>query len=565
MPSTLFRFLPVALALFLLALPARGQYTRDDAANKKIRQAIDVHYLATEFDKAEGVLTGTITACADKCSPQVLAKAWMYVGVVRGSALNDAAGAKEAFAKAKALDPKVKLDAELATPETQKIFAEVAGGAEVAAESAPETAAATPKETEATAGEATALDCTPSVMEIETRRPIPVECKVDLEGGSLELRFKPAGEDWQSLAMNRSGESFRAQIPCDKTAVSGTFRLFVRAKDKSGDEVAAWGSKANPIQIALVESSAQEPPAFDGASAPSRCEAKEDCPPNFPGCNEKPAQACSDDSDCASGVCFDGKCTGDVAKGNSYRKNWFGLHVAQDLTFVGGSDICTQASQNDDSFACYYAGSRSGAYVDEPYPGTDTSTSLVFATTRILVSYDRALSPNWLAGVRIGYALGGGPPSGRDVNYDSEGRITEVVAEGRAFLPIHLEARISHWFGADVLSKQGMRPYVHAGGGLAQVDAKVETPVRDCGLFAPRGSAEYQACASGQIPATEPGLTEVKLDAWKKLGQGFVNAGGGVVYTFSERFGLQLNLNLMLTVPVTGFVVEPSLGAVMGF
>jgi hypothetical protein len=564
--SIIFRVLPFALALSLLSFPARGQYTRDEAANKKIRQAIDVHYLATEFEKAEAVLTGTIAACAEKCSPQLLAKAWMYVGIVRGSALNNMAGAKEAFAKAKALDPKVKLDAELATPEAQKTFAEVAGAAEAAApESAPETAAAAPKETAAPEGEAVALECTPSVMEVETRRRIPVECKVDLEGGSLELRFKPAGEEWQSLAMNRQGESFRAEIPCDKTAVSGTFRLFVRVKDKSGDEVAAWGNKANPIQIALVESSAQEPPAFDGASAPQRCEAKEDCPPNFPGCNEKAAQACSDDSDCSSGVCFDGKCTGDAAQGNGYRKNWIGLHVAQDLTFIGGTDICTQASQNDDSFACYYAGSRSGAYVDDPYPGTDTSSSLVFATTRVLLSYDRALSPHWLAGVRVGYAFGGGPPSGRDVVYDTEGRITEVVDEGLAFLPIHVEARVSHWFGAGVLSKTGIRPYVHAGGGLAQVDAKVETPVRDCGLFAPRESAEYAACASGQIPSSEPGLQEVKLDAWKKLGQGFITAGGGAVYAFTERFGLQLNLNLMLTVPVTGIVVEPSLGAVMGF
>jgi hypothetical protein len=561
------RVLPLALALSLLSFPARGQYTRDEAATKKIRQAIDVHYLATEFDKAEGVLTGTIAACVDKCSPQVLARAWMYVGVVRGSALNNMAGAKEAFAKAKALDPKVKLDAELATPDTQKAFAEVPGGAEAAAspDAAGEPEAGAAAETAAPAGEAVALECTPSVMEIETRRSIPVECKVELADGSLELRFKPAGEDWQSLPMNRHGEAFRAEVPCDKTAVSGTFRLFVRAKDKSGDEVAAWGSKANPIQIALVEHSSQPPPAFEGRSAPPRCAAKEDCPPNFPGCNEKAAQACTDDSDCASGVCVDGKCDGDAAVGNAYRKNWLGLHIAQDLTFVGGTDICTQASQRDDSFSCYYAGSRSGAYIDEPYPGTDTSSSLAFATTRVLLSYDRALSPRWLAGVRVGYAFGGGPPSGRDVVYDTEGRIVEVIEEGLAFLPIHLELRLSHWFGANALSKKGIRPYVHAGGGLAQVDAKVETPVRDCGLLAARSDPEYARCASGEIPASDPRLQEVKLDAWKKLGQGFVTAGGGAVYAFTETLGLQLNLNLMLTLPATGFVLEPSLGMVMGF
>jgi len=531
------RTLSLALALVLLALPARAQYPRDAAAEKKIREAIDVHYLATDFDKAEGVLTAIVAACADKCSPQLLARAFMYVGIVRGSGKNDMAGAKEAFVKAKELSPGVKLDGELATTETQKLFAELGGPPAEAAE--PEA----PAEPAAPPAEDVTLNCSPTVLEIETRRPVPVECQIGSADATLELRFKPAGEDWQSLPMKRAAQSFRAEIPCDKTAASGTLRLFVRARDKSGDELTAWGNKANPIQIALVENSAQRPPSFTDAEPPPRCAAKEDCPPNFPGCSEKAAAA---------------------GPSERYRKNWVGLHIAQDLTFVGGTDICTQASQADDSFACYYGGSRSGAYVDEPYPGTDTSSSLVFATTRVLLSYDRALTANWLAGVRVGYAFGGGPPSARDVIYDSEGRIVQVVDEGIAFLPYHLEARISHWFGSGV-AKPGARFYVHAGGGLAQVDAKVETPVKDCGLYAPRGSPEYAACAGGQIPASDPALREVKLDAWKKLGKVFGTVGGGAVYAFSEGLGLQLNLNAMLTLPATGLVLEPSLGLIAGF
>src|SRR5262245_31173933 len=112
-------------ALFcFVALPARAQFTRDAAANKKIDEAINQHYVATDFEKAEGVLLGTINACADKCSPQVYGKAWMYVGIVRGSGRNNQAGAKEAFQKAVAADPNVKLDMVLATPETQATFNE---------------------------------------------------------------------------------------------------------------------------------------------------------------------------------------------------------------------------------------------------------------------------------------------------------------------------------------------------------------------------------------------------------------------------------------------------------
>ena len=117
-----FRLLCLALITFF-TLPAFAQYTRDNAASKKIDEAINEHYLATDFDKAEAVLTGTINACGEKCSPAVIARAWMYVGIVRGSGKNDQAGAKEAFQKALSTDPTVKLDTQLATPETQKTAA----------------------------------------------------------------------------------------------------------------------------------------------------------------------------------------------------------------------------------------------------------------------------------------------------------------------------------------------------------------------------------------------------------------------------------------------------------
>ena len=56
-----------------------------------------------------------------------------------------------------------------------------------------------------------------------------------------------------------------------------------------------------------------------------------------------------------------------------------------------------------------------------------------------------------------------------------------------------------------------------------------------------------------------------ELDVWKKLGQGFGTLGGGAVYAFTEKIGVQLNLNLMLMAPSFGFVIEPSLGVTMGF
>jgi hypothetical protein len=168
--------------LLTLALPASAQFTRDNAANKKIDEAVNEHYLATDFDKAEGVLTGTVQACGDKCSPQVIARAWMYVGIVRGSGKNDQAGAREAFQKAIATDPQVKLDTAVATPETQQTF-ETSGGAGGAA-APPEAAPAEKAPAAGGGGEEDGpggMKCTPDAMEVETRRAIPVECVTDEE------------------------------------------------------------------------------------------------------------------------------------------------------------------------------------------------------------------------------------------------------------------------------------------------------------------------------------------------------------------------------------------------
>ena len=129
-------FVLLLFASVVVTPPAFGA-PRDKAANDKIDQAINQHYLATEFDQAEALLLGTVQACADKCSNSVKAKAWMYVGVVRGSGKEDQAGALEAFQQAVALDPNVPLDEALATPATKQTFQQVSPAAGAPATAAP--------------------------------------------------------------------------------------------------------------------------------------------------------------------------------------------------------------------------------------------------------------------------------------------------------------------------------------------------------------------------------------------------------------------------------------------
>lgn len=85
---------------------------------------------------------------------------------------------------------------------------------------------------------------------------------------------------------------------------------------------------------------------------------------------------------------------------------------------------------------------------------------------------------------------------------------------------------------------------------MAEVDAKIKMTVRDCGTT-----------CTGKNPLSLP---EVPLDAWKKYGLEFATIGGGVVYAIQDRYGIQVDMNLMYTLPSSGVVIEPSIGFITG-
>jgi hypothetical protein len=101
------------------------------------------------------------------------------------------------------------------------------------------------------------------------------------------------------------------------------------------------------------------------------------------------------------------------------------------------------------------------------------------------------------------------------------------------------------------------------GGGLAQVDVKSTHTVEECGGLP---AADRDACAaSGDTEFQSPigGLPQVEIDAYKKLGQGFVAAGGGAMYGFTPTLSAKLDVAFMFMLPSTGVVLEPSLGLVL--
>jgi hypothetical protein len=226
----------------------------------------------------------------------------------------------------------------------------------------------------------------------------------------------------------------------------------------------------------------------------------------------------------------------------TYQKLMIGLHFAADIWYERrATGVCNKSSIFSGSFTCYRAGSTtvdstSGSPDNAPLANDSLgaeqsgviSSGVALTTLRALLSLDYAVLANLTLGTRVGVAFNGGPPM---LKYD-----LNVPHPTTKFMPIHAEGRVAYWFRA--LSQEGILPYVHASGGLAQVDGKITVNV-----IAPDNSKK-------------------KLDAWKMMGQGFVTLGGGALFPLGEVAALQANINVMYMLPSTGLVLEPSLGLV---
>jgi hypothetical protein len=198
--------------------------------------------------------------------------------------------------------------------------------------------------------------------------------------------------------------------------------------------------------------------------------------------------------------------------------------------------------------------------VPNPQGAGSISFGVTPATIPIMLTFEHLFGSIGVQ-ARVGYALNGGmQPKG-----------------GTAFFPLHAEVRGKYWVnGTSAFSKKGLRPWVHLGGGMAQVDAVINgVDIADCGPGTIGGS-QYgfsSTCVQSPKPAIAPagqppsGNQAVKrtVTAQKQLGNIFLALGGGLMYAIGPNHGPVFNLNLMVPLPSTGFVIEPSLGYEFGF
>jgi hypothetical protein len=588
--ASLFRLF-LFLVLSFLSLDARAAAMNDAKANKQIDDAINNHYASADIDKAEKKLLDVIKACTSKCSATVTARAWMYVGIVRGSGRDDAAAATEAFKAAKAADPNVKLDELFATDLVKRVFEQAAGPTPAAA-AAPMPLMDDIKSRGTLPEEVTSIACSLHVTEIETQRPIPLACRTAPGANSVVLSYRHESTTrWHQLTLTKQGKDWVGEVPCTDTTQIGVLQYRLQALDAQGKQVDGLGTEQDPLELNLVETTQAAPPSLPNQPPPATCRPPKKVEAAGPKLGSY-GDACSDaaqcqgglsciagkcaadvhcesDSECVSGSCIDNMCVSgredcegsDCPKENRAPMNWFGLQGGLDFAMMSGNQVCGRDA--DVSYSCFEDGNPYRGVPNQNFAG-NIDGGFKTATTRVMLSYERALGSLFSIEGRFGFAFNGGPESAKSQGGDSS-----------KFVPFHAEARAKLYFTrvyrSDGRGLKGPSGFFMAGGGVAQVDPHVSVPVAECrqtGLntaFVPGAPNEITQAEDLCARSDNRALAVKDVDVYQRLGRGFVTAGVGFRYGIGKHVAAVAAVNTQFLLPSFGFTLSPSLGVSAGF
>src|SRR5262249_32330814 len=153
---------------------------------------------------------------------------------------------KALFVEALKLNPTIRLDTDLASPEIQAAFSEAknaAGGGEPSPESqtpAPQPEAPqpeTPKPPPAAKGDL--VHTPPPEQTVLTPVPLYAELPAGTSATKMRVSYKPFGSDtWKSLDMTRVRQGYGVEIPCfDVGSTTGDLKYFIQATDAENNLV----------------------------------------------------------------------------------------------------------------------------------------------------------------------------------------------------------------------------------------------------------------------------------------------------------------------------------------
>ena len=217
-------------------------------------------------------------------------------------------------------------------------------------------------------------------------------------------------------------------------------------------------------------------------------------------------------------------------------RNWVSVGFQQDFLSFGESDWACGGSNAPGDYTCF-TGTEPFPLPDEtvsPVAGNRVSSGFGAGSSRLLVGFDRLLTPSISLGGRVGFAFGGQPEA----------------PGGDAFSPIHLELRGAYW-----VLQGGFRPYLLLNAGMAEVAAGeiVAAYVND-----PAIQGQPQTDSEGRALVYEP-------KAWKRAGRTFVGGGFGVHLGLTKSLGLVVEGKLMQLFGKSGTAAGVQGGLAVGF
>lgn len=204
------------------------------------------------------------------------------------------------------------------------------------------------------------------------------------------------------------------------------------------------------------------------------------------------------------------------------------LALAQDVAFVSSDAPCSRADQLDGGWSCFRA--RGDQYHGTPTRGTRLPSGPASGPTRLLVGLELPFD-SFALGARVGWAFAGMGPAA-----DGQERALSVGVE----LTGRVRLTTAGAFRLDLLGLAGSR----------MLDAYAKVKVTEDRSVPP---SLYQR----DNPDTQ------SLDAYKRLGTGFVGVGLAGTYALARWSALRLELPLSYFFPTSGVALTPALSWVV--
>lgn len=601
------RFIPwiaVLAALFVVRPAFAADAAIEGAAKALQKKAVEEDFLNLDYASAIKKLQTAIQKCdGDKCTSNTKGSLYRDMGAMQVLNGNEGDG-RSSFGQALSLDSSLELDPAYKNAQLEGVWEDVKK--HPPAPAAPSGGGAAPAGGGAQPAAGDFTHSPPS----EGLKATPLAIYAEYPGSESLARVivKYKGSqmgDWKAVELQKMGDTgWGGLIPC-KDATVGAMQYYIQGFNAQNDPVATSGSRNKPFSVPVKESIAGAPPTLPGQEPPKQCSITQtaECPPDFPGCNNKKGsgedcdkdtqcqsnscvggkcaekksggEECESDDECASGSCSGGQCTeakkgegedcdsDDECDSGSCKEGkcsggggkheprlWVGLQVGLDVYLLpGAQDVCklnsggTAPYSSGNPYSCLDSGGN-------PFPGSDgTLNSNIQNGHSDQVQGGFGHGPLTLS-LSLDYVLNPNMLIGVRGGYE-----LLTIPSGGAFAPVRAEARFTYLLGHDAIH-QKIAPMLFVGAGVGEFDATV--PVN---VF---------VCAPGTMPAGSCGSSaqQGSENAWLTAGPVFGAVGGGVRMALAKKIAATGALKLQGAFGGTAgflFGVVPELGIQYGF